>query len=376
MKYSYNYILSLFKSAAQDIPEFYPEWVKQHPKIKDVPHLSKLEKKIPIDDYRESIQFRLSLIEDSQAKSNTIHAFCNELVSTLQRFDDSISGYQNNASSDEESVLLGAFSAICSAILSSIDESKMNATIKSTPKLSQVLSTFYAIKESIVIESPKGPVNKAFHIPAGTSLISACNVLAVNFEKYTKKPAPDNIKDITKLSAFNSLAYLVSDKYKKELLNDATRPAETFDIVFTKDAASILSMSVRSDWTSCQNLLKDPDERNVKAIYSAVSPYVGMIYMTNNKDYKSRGEQMIARALVFYLEDESGDKAIINIAKVYTSHDPTLIEDTFRDSLQKHSKLPITFQTKGFFFPTEDEKEIPYFDAGVKTKTRKMLQSL
>lgn len=374
MKYSYTYILSLFKSAAQDIPEFYPEWVKQHPKIKDVPHLSKVEKKIPIDDYRESIQFRLSLIEDSQAKANTIHAFCNELVSALQRFDDTISGYQNSASSDEESILLGAFSAICAAILSSIDESKMNATIKTTPKLSQVLSTFYPIKESIVIESPKGPANKVFHIPAGTSLISACNVLAVNFEKYAKKPAPDNIKDITKLSSFNSLAYLVSDKYKKDLLNDATRPAETFDVVFTKDAATILSMSTRSDWTSCQNLLKDQDERNIKAIYSAVSPYVGIIYLTNNKDYKSRGEEMVARALVFYLEDEPGTNAIINIAKVYTSYDPTLIEDLFRDSLQKHSKLPVTFQTKGFFFPTENEDEIPYFDAGVKTK--KMLQNL
>jgi hypothetical protein len=41
MKYnSFQYIFSIFKSAAKDIPDFYPEWVKKHPGLEKYKNLT------------------------------------------------------------------------------------------------------------------------------------------------------------------------------------------------------------------------------------------------------------------------------------------------------------------------------------------------
>jgi hypothetical protein len=74
---------------------------------------------------------------------------------------------------------------------------------------------------------------------------------------------------------------------------------------------------------------------------------------------------MIARAQVFYLENDSN--GIIFISKIYTNYDDKdRIYNIFRDNLQQHTVLKVTNDHSNYFFP--DINKLPYFDDKIEVR--------
>lgn len=132
-----------------------------------------------------------------------------------------------------------------------------------------------------------------------------------------------NLKPLEQLNGFKEYSAQFA---RKEI--DAT-------IVFSTDPVDILTMSSRSGWTSCQNIFGDSILRG-KAVATALMKNVGIIYITNQKDFSGRGEEMLYRSLVRVLRTEDFDDVIF-IDKVYPD-DNFDIKQLFLDTLSKHSE--------------------------------------
>ncbi len=150
----------------------------------------------------------------------------------------------------------------------------------------------------------------------------------------------DSFKEVCDFHSFKILS--VNRKLTDQKSEDS---APIGEIVFSKQPSDLLSMSIRADWTSCQNLLRHGDEitsTNYKAINAAISPYCAVIYLTNKEDFNKKGEYMLARSLVILLESNEGGEPILHIGKVYTnSTQGDKIRDLFVESLQKRSPINV-----------------------------------
>ena len=95
MEWYYN-ILKIFKSAAEDIPSFYPEWVKNYPDFKSIKSLSDIVKNIPIENYREKIQLNIDVLKVPYSiKRNVL----NNLLENINRlFLNFLTENENNIS--------------------------------------------------------------------------------------------------------------------------------------------------------------------------------------------------------------------------------------------------------------------------------------
>lgn len=132
-----------------------------------------------------------------------------------------------------------------------------------------------------------------------------------------------NLKPLEQLDGFKEYS---SQFARKEI--EAT-------IVFSTDPVDILTMSSRSGWTSCQDIFSNNTMRG-KAIAAALMKNVGIIYITNQKDFSGRGEEMIFRSLVRVLRTKDYDDVIF-IDKVYPD-DNFDIKQLFLNTLSKHSE--------------------------------------
>lgn len=352
----------MFKSAAQDIPGFYPEWVKKHPRLEAIPSLKDVKKHIPVADYRESVNVDLtSMFSISDKKEVALEKFCEKFIALLELFESFIS--TESLANQEDSEKYTPFLSFIPKLIANTNLENIKKRFNESDKISYILSIDSSIREHISVESPSGPSIKVLNIPAGTSLITASKMLISNYEKYVGNASMfHQLKDITQLTEFKQLSYFVSDKFKHDI---AAKSKENFEIVFSTQPSDLLSMSIRSDWDSCQNLLSDKHKtHNFKAINSAISPNVGIIYLTNKKDYSGRGEEMVARALVFLLAHKDDGSKALNISKVYTNFDRMYIMDLFNNSLSKHSQLPVILSANDYYFESESEgnESYPYFD--------------
>jgi hypothetical protein len=390
-------IFQLFKSAAEDIASFYPEWVKEHPEIKKLKLLTEVKKEIPVADYRESIQVDFAeMVSTDTVKSNNINDFLGNVYAIISDYLDKINlkirslldeayGFSGTPSNDEATSeeekkeenskkvdLLNQLYNGLQELSASMEEdtivSKSSEINPTTGQVERKLSKILVTARDVKFKVGKDTI----YLPANSFIPTACSVF---YKKYLsimgEPPATDSSVDllnILSLDSYKRLEYAVSEKYEKEL---EKKKSQNFEIVFSKQPSDLLSMSIRSDWVSCQNLLREQTSYNYKAIYSAVSPYVGIIYVTNKIPYKERGEEMVARALVFYLEHKNSDQAALTLGNVYTNFYPGYFDDLFRDSLRKHTDLPIISYNEAsnnYYFPTEakDTKEAPYFDRPIE----------
>lgn len=361
MEWYYN-ILKIFKSAAEDIPSFYPEWVKNYPDFKSIKSLSDIVKNIPIENYREKIQLNIDVLKVPYSiKRNVL----NNLLENINRlFLNFLTENENNISENISENIKDNIYDFARFIFKQV--SVNNTHFFDKLLISDKLSDILALKGNFILKYEENVKGKNFiktiNVPNNTSLITACRMF-INFcERLTKSNIDSPLKNISSLPEFNKLTYLLNTKNNK---NDSN-----YEIVFSKNPKDLLSMSIRSDWTSCQNLLRKEDENNVKAIFSAISPYVGIIYITNNKNYQERGEQMIARAIVFYLENEDGTQSAIKIDNIYSNYNNAdqFFLKIFKESLQKHSNLKIIDNTENFYFPSLFEDKNPYFNSPIKIK--------
>lgn len=350
---SFNYIYNLLKEAARDIPHFYPEWVRSHPVLERYDTLSEITKAIPVEDYREvaKIDFdQLTLAESAlEDKVTSLLEEVNELLISFKRYLNSLRDKSDMIATREK---INNFISACNGIRLNLNIEKCVEALEKTDKLSEaIVLADSVISDGFEVATPKGMFKKVLKYEKNINLVSICRVLMSDFKKYfdiDPDSSFDNLKDISTLDSYKELSYFVS----KFRVDQKQKSEQQFEIVFSKQPSDLLSMSIRSDWTSCQNLLKDKSNNNVKAIYSAISPYVGIIYLTNKNPYKDRGEEMIARSLVFYLESEKGDEGdppILYIGKVYSNYDKEYIKNKFLFSLQRHTSLIVESDEKTYY---------------------------
>lgn len=363
-----KFIYNIYKSAAADIPAFYPEWVKKHPELEKVQKLSDIPKEIPISDFREPIYIDL-FDSAKKRKIQDVEAFCDHLVLILNKFLKDVENEESDDNPPNLSNELIAIRKLTNSLIESINPEVIKSEFEKTDKLSQVLNIHETIKADYEFDAGPaiGIVRKHLVIPAGTNIINACRLLSNYFTKSTGKTPNTPLRNITELETFKAIDFLVSKKFKTSLEKKSQDPE--FEIVFSKHARDLLSMSIRSDWTSCQNLLKDQDTLNTQAIYAATSKYTGIIYLTNKKQYEGRGEEMIARSLVFYVINDSGNGAI-TFGEMQSNFDTTSIQEMFKSALKKHTSLPIIEDTTGYYFPVESDFifERPYFGKDIETR--------
>ena len=343
-------IFKLFKSAAEDIPEWMPSWVKEHPEIKKRQFLSDVEstKEIPIENYRETIDGKdvgISDLKLSGAETEfkyqlllDIFKLKNELFKKIKEVDDNKKG-----------LALSTIEAIAYFYNDIRDNLK---TIRE-----------FKINKEILIEyeeevKDKGKFKKTIRLPVGTSVAKVFNI----FEKLCNDLAKLNLN----LKPFESKLYY---SFSKRIMNPEKH---AYDIVFTTNPQDILAMSSRSFWTSCQNLFDEEYSHKEKAVYSAISKFVGIIYLTNSKDFDNRGEEMLARSVVLFLEPRSNEGApIIAVGPIYGDVDNFSVRNKFIESLSNNCPLEVKDLieiAKEYKFPTLrenynfDNKARPYVD--------------
>lgn len=451
-------IFKLFKSAAQDIPEFYPEWVKKHPELEKIKSLRDVKKEMPIPDYRESIPFDdefKEILQRSVMSSafrfttylfDNIDMFIEHILTVretirynlLRKFDHDSkeflilsrlfypNAYSNNPQNippqrsqisesvddlfgeieeeqniklplesnsnseidvlqilneeDKNMYLKERFFSAFIKILNNIrdylsnNSSSMYSEIIANPKLSEVISLHTTISEKVLVSTPKGIFNKTIVCQSGTPLEKIFKNLVKDYKSLTG----DNFgTPLSNLSLANEYKKLTQTHFN--MIKTMSNPQ--LDLVFSTRPEDLLSMSIRSEWTSCQDLIrKNKNSNNVRAIFSAISPYVGIIYLTNKTDYYKRGEEMLGRALVLFLENEEGGPPIIFLSKIYSTAAHSKIEKIFKKSLSEKTSLQIisgdTESLLGpgseYYFPSEfaEEEKNPYFDYTIKTKKK------
>jgi len=423
MKISFNYIYNLLKLAAKDIPDFYPEWVKEHPKLKQYESLSDIKTDIPIEDYREPVVVDLDsfksydpfLLEKVRILTSEMSTRLSRIVSSLINEKDNLQiklqgkSFKSEEEADDIKQKINLYSVFIDLIGRMISQFIRNDyrtlianRLKETRKMSSITlmepleSYLFMVKDNGIYRRRsikcEGNVNVFKMIP---NLIDQLFKL-LGESNITLAQETSLFKEIAEEDAYKDLNFFISNHMKQ---SESLTPND-FEIVFSKERKDILSMSIRSQWASCQSLIKEKDFYNVRAIHSAVSPYVGIIYLTNKKDYKTRGEEMVARSLVFLLKKKTKNKIdsneyIINVHSVYSNYNKAYIEKMFVESLQKHSPIKVCnsdiIYSGGYYFPigenmeteevtssyfpgmapiTKELKIHPYFDVGIDTEDK------
>ncbi len=390
MRYSteFSYIFNLLKSAARDIPEFYPDWVKKDPILKRYDLLSEIKKEIPVDDYREKIDKAL-IVEDSievDVKGN-LRTYLGDIASDVRNLEKSLTSLAGFDKSDAEKHKM----LLCLAELSDkLYHSLLNEelihyfylAIMQGESLSNALKFPSELRsEQFFVRNPKAIkeedrlISRTAKIEPNIPIISAIKAFATEVKRLVKDPAfasrtIENLSSSKVSTAYDKLAFF-SSKFLSWY-----SASEDLEIVFSKKPSDILSMSIREEWASCQDLLKEKDEYNFRAINSAVSPYCSIIYLTNGQVHKKIGEKMIARCLVLFLESDYEDPPILHVCKVYSNHpNKEKIRKLFIENLQKYSAIKVDggklAYNGEYSFPALDPLEgsssfignrLPYFD--------------
>ena len=236
------------------------------------------------------------------------------------------------------------------------------------------------IKMEFKVPSKEGGTKiKKIQFPTGTSLITICSTISkIPSTIFSEIPITTDSKVFEQLSNISNIPdikeafdYLSTKSIEDE--KNLSDPQASYEIVFSAKASDVLTMSTRSVWTSCQNFLNEENARySHHVISSSISKYVAIIYATNNKDFRKRGEQMLARSAVFLLQQKNTGKPVIYIESPYSgTGTQEYFYDKFIKSLRKNfgsdHGIPIEWGAppKDCFFPYTLEEGHPYFDSDV-----------
>ena len=341
-------IFNIFKSAAEDIPDWAPEWVKTHSEMDKVQRLSDVEKRIPIENFSDDVNLS-NMEEFKNILSKEEKAFQSELQTFLKHLKDKL--YSIRVEGIDPLVIGPLRSQIVSRLEDFQYQTESPLVIKEFKTNWQISFIFKSIFDGKEVE-------KKINLPVGTSINKVLKAFEKIIETYLK----------TKFDLEITTKNFVSFKDYSFRSKTAQTP---YSIVFSTDPQEILGMSSRSSlWSSCQNLIDHRrNQNNEKAVYSALSKYVGIIYLTSNEDYENRGSEMLSRALVFYLEPSDADfqlKApVVAISHIYGMLPRDKAFDLFFNALSQHSPLPVKSvdECVGDYYLPQDLKNTPYMDS-------------
>lgn len=154
------------------------------------------------------------------------------------------------------------------------------------------------------------------------------------------KEISQRFKLIKEFSALNNV---------KEWQNRATlglrneQKPKNYEIVFSSNYKDILGMSSRSEWTSCQTIIKDTNIRIGLAksvIGSCVSKGIGIIYLTDGSDYEGRGERMYYRSAVWVIKNSKNNEEILLLPHMYPRYDER-ISNMFKSAMERHLAMKV-----------------------------------
>jgi len=376
----FSYIYSLLKMAAKDVPEIYPSWVRKYPELDRYESLSEIKKEIPVEDYREETVNIYGEEDVEKLVKRDIVYFKNDILGELRALHGQFQLADKGASGkdrESKSKMFESFKLAVKELIKFLGSPEALEHFYTKIMNGENLSSALTLKEDIVapafpVQTPVGEQSKTIKLPKNLNLVSVLRAFLVEYKRYAKEDYQQSkcvqkLTDISALDSYARLNYRTSNYLRKERSS-----LPKMEIVFSKQPTDLLSMSIRGDWTSCQYLLKDKTKYNYKAIQSTISPYCGIIYLTSLKDYEGRGEEMIARSLVFLLEPDDGREPILHVSNVYTSYsDKEKIKNIFAESLQKHSPLkvddgPLAYSGEYSFPAYETEHSpagmVPYLD--------------
>lgn len=345
-----KYIFGLFKSAAKDLPAYFPKWVAEDDRIKQIDYLSSVNKKIPIENYRESAELNTSLLKDKLIGeiSLLVDKFIRSIKQILSLLEIwSITNKQND--------IRKAASELREAILSVDIEEK-------------ILDKKISVINSFVLSANVPSLRILKNTLIKKSLEILFNLYVNTKQELFLSPFASEYELIYTINEFTSLPnYEIIKKMRETLFNDDN--SDNLQIVFSKDPKDILGLASRSEWYSCLDITKQKRDRyNFRAISTALSPYVGIIYLTNGNDFQGRGETMIARSIVYLLTDKTGNMSnVIALSDPYTNYVKKDIFELFKNSLKKHTSLQIIPESaisENHSLPTNDFPS-PYFEPGV-----------
>ncbi len=102
-------------------------------------------------------------------------------------------------------------------------------------------------------------------------------------------------------------------------------------LVFSTDPVDILRMSSSSDWSSCQDISNGAYKEC--AISTAIYNYIGIMYLTNSKDFNGTGEKILYRSIIRMVTNEDTNEDAVVLSNIYPKKSIE-IYDLFKSSLK------------------------------------------
>lgn len=299
-------LLKYFYKQSMDLPKWMPDWIKKHPEIKKAPN--NIIKKFPFDDFIKEIK--------DEAVFNYINdGIIDIFAANLSIFVENLQYIINCLSNEMVYKIKGV----------SIDNA--NLFIKKRNQLLQVFDDFdfNKIKDALI--------NKYIQIGKNKYKLFALIQRAIDFsnEFYSLilSGVPTTNYEIIKNKFNITRRYQDVDGFslfsKKDIRQDLF-------IVFSTKPEDILRMSSSSNWTSCQNIFSGI--ANSCLTGNALHSGTGIIYITNNKDFKGTGPEIIYRSIVRLLEPKKGGSYVCLLSKVYPVNSMAVI-DLFKKSIEE-----------------------------------------
>lgn len=250
----------IYKIAVK-VPNWMPQWVKDHPDIKKSP--DKIEKTFPFNDFRLEVTDLIDLKDSAiERLARSIREELNSLLFDLEP--------ENKARE-----LLKEFQA------------NFGDNFTDIKKIQECIKT-----NKIKIKNQE--------------------------HKFFKTLQKLNIK-IETLDGFGD--------FSKSGLSENNK---TF-LVFSTDTTDILRMSSSSDWSSCQNI--DNGAYKEFTISTAIYNYIGIMYLTNSKDFNNTGEKILYRSIIRMVTNEDTNEDAVVISRIYPQ-ESTEIFNLFKHSLK------------------------------------------
>lgn len=291
-------VYSYFEKKA-DIPSWMPEDIKNHPDI--LYTANKIEKEMGVDDFREKVNINIG---DTSENEENIQNISEDMFNQFEKAIDALS-----------------------------DDIKVDF-------LQQIidigLENFQKYLSVNIFEKTIVSEDKKIKIQSGQKVTSVYN--------FVKNLVTDDIK-IKNLEDLNGFKKFTTKKDKE------------FFVVFSTNPVDLLTMSARSEWSTCQNIFDNSNIMRGSAIGSAVSKHIGIIYLTNEKDFYGKGEEMLFRSLVRLIVDEDGSNALF-VDELKPDENET-VSNIFKTCLRKHTKTPVfsNYFSPGFSLPKSENDE-------------------
>ncbi len=316
-----------------------PNWLRNHPVLKNKPKIKKIFPHIGLNSFREEVKLEINQIDKRKIVEDVLNEISSTIISlrvTIATWSDELE-YDYPRNEHKEIV------------------SKLNNFHKILYTLSTVIvRSIYSNDELTLIDEVK---EGTYHFRKGEKIFRVygkikkiyselCNESPI--KTYCNHSMPD-INNIPEVKKYNNL--LGDNKYY---------------IVFNSDdngTWDVCTMSMRGI-TSCQSwdYETEGDRKPLQnaLIGSILSKYIGIIYLTSGSKMVL-GEKMLKRCVVKFVTHKNTKIPYIVIDRMYDSYDTSIMK-LFVDTLQKHTHVKVLDYATAYASNNDEDQPIPKED--------------